>query len=166
MNYSVIFPGTFDPITNGHRDLIERAARMFDKVIVGIAENKQKNPCFSLEERVNLVKIVLSHVKNVEVEGFNNLLVEFTRGKKANAVIRGLRVVSDFEYEFQLANMNRRLASEIETIFLTPSEQYSFISSTLLREIAALGGDVSSFVHTDVAKALIKRFEKPILTLE
>jgi len=159
MNYSVIFPGTFDPITNGHRDLIERASKMFEKVIVAVAENKQKNPCFSLEERVKMTKIVLNHIQNIEVVGFNNLLVEFTREKEAKAVIRGLRVVSDFEYEFQLANMNRRLAPEIETIFLTPSEQFSFISSTLLREIAAHGGDVSSFVHQDVAKALIKRFE-------
>jgi pantetheine-phosphate adenylyltransferase len=166
MNRIVIFPGTFDPITNGHRDLIERASKMFDKVIVAVAENKQKNPCFSLEERVKLAKIVLSHVQNIEVIGFNNLLVEFTRAKGANAVIRGLRVVSDFEYEFQLANMNRRLAPEIETIFLTPSEQFSFISSTLLREIASHGGDVSSFVHQDVVKALIKRFERPVLTLE
>jgi pantetheine-phosphate adenylyltransferase len=160
MSRQVIFPGTFDPITNGHRDLIERAAKMFDKVIVGIASNKQKNPFFSLEERVELVKTVLSHIKNIEVQGFDTLLVDFCRSKNAEAVIRGLRVVSDFEYEFQLANMNRRLAPEIETIFLTPSEQFSFISSTLLREIAALGGDVSSFVHPAVAEALKKRFGK------
>lgn len=160
MNRIVVFPGTFDPITNGHQDLIERAAKMFDKVIVGIAENKQKNPCFSLEERISMAKTVLSSIKHVEVYGFNNLLVEFTRSQKASAVVRGLRVVTDFEYEFQLANMNRRLAPDIESIFLTPSEQFSFISSTLLREIAAHGGDVSSFVHPVVAKALIQRLEK------
>lgn len=161
MNRIVVFPGTFDPITNGHQDLIERATKMFDKVIVGIAENKQKNPCFSLEERINMAKTVLGSIKNVEVYGFNNLLVEFTRAQKASAVVRGLRVVTDFEYEFQLANMNRRLAPDIESIFLTPSEQFSFISSTLLREIAAHGGDVSSFVHPEVVQALIKRFKAP-----
>lgn len=154
MNHSVVFPGTFDPITNGHRDLIERAAKMFDTVIIGIAENKRKNPFFSLAKRVEMAKIVLAHIKNIQVVGFDNLLVEFTRQQGARAVIRGLRVVSDFEYEFQLANMNRRLEPEIETIFLTPSEQFSFISSTLVREIASMGGDVSSFVHPQVAEKL------------
>lgn len=137
---TVVFPGTFDPITNGHRDLIERAAKMFKQVIVAIAENKRKSPLFSLEERVGMAKAVLSYLNNVEVFGFDNLLMDFSKQKQAKAIIRGLRVVSDFEYEFQLANMNRRLNAEIETLFLTPSEQYSFISSSLVKEIAALGG--------------------------
>lgn len=158
MNHTVVFPGTFDPITNGHRDLIERASHMFGRVIVGIAENKRKTPFFSLEERVDMVKVVLSHVKNVEVLGFDTLLVEFSKQHKATAIIRGLRVVSDFEYEFQLANMNRRLEPDIETIFLTPAEKYSFVSSTLVREIASLNGDVSPFVHETVVKRLKKRF--------
>jgi len=154
MNHTVVFPGTFDPITNGHRDLIDRAAKMFTTVIVAIAENKRKNPFFTLEQRVDMCKIVLGHIKNVHVKGFDNLLVEFTKQQGARAVIRGLRVVSDFEYEFQLANMNRRLEPDIETIFLTPSEQFSFISSTLVREIATMGGEVSSFVHPKVAELL------------
>lgn len=158
MGYSVAFPGTFDPITNGHRDLIERSAKMFDKVIVAIAENKRKSPFFSLEERVSMAKKVLGHLSNVEVFGFGNLLAEFSREKGVKAIIRGLRVVSDFEYEFQLANMNRRLEPDIETLFLTPSEQYSFISSTLVREIASLNGDVKPFVHEIVALKLKERF--------
>ncbi len=159
MDYSVIFPGTFDPITNGHLDLIERAAKMFSKVIVAIAENKRKNPFFTLEERVDMAKTVLSHIKNVEVKGFGNLLADFTKACGAYAVVRGLRVVSDFEFEFQLANMNRRLYPEFETIFLTPSLQFSFISSTLVREIASLKGDVSPFVHTIVEKKLKERYQ-------
>jgi pantetheine-phosphate adenylyltransferase len=158
--YSVVFPGTFDPITNGHRDVIERASQMFDKVIVAIAENKRKSPFFSLDERVSMAKTVLHHLSNVEVWGFGNLLAEFSREKGVKAIIRGLRVVSDFEYEFQLANMNRRLEPDIETLFLTPSEQYSFISSTLVREIASLKGDVTSFVHEKVALKLQGRFDK------
>lgn len=157
MHYSVVFPGTFDPITNGHRDLLERAAKRFDKVIVAIAKNKQKAPLFSLEERVQMAGSVLEHLKNVTVLGFDGLLVDFVRQQGAVAVIRGLRVVSDFEYEFQLANMNRRLDPDIETIFLTPSEQYSFISSTLIREIAFLGGDVTPFVHEKIAQKLKER---------
>ncbi len=156
---TVVFPGTFDPITNGHRDLIERAAKMFKFVIIAVAENKRKSPFFSLEERVNMAKNVLSYLNNIEVSGFNNLLMDFASLKQAKAIIRGLRVVSDFEYEFQLANMNRRLNAEIETLFLTPSEQYSFISSSLVKEIAALGGDVSSFVHETVADSLKMRFK-------
>jgi pantetheine-phosphate adenylyltransferase len=150
----VIFPGTFDPITNGHQDLIQRASTLFDEVIVGIAENKQKKPCFSLEERVSMARHVLTHLPNVTVLGFSVLLIDFARAHQAKSVIRGLRVVSDFEYEFQLANMNRRLAPEIETLFLTPSEQFSFVSSSLVREIAVLNGDVSSFVHETVQKKL------------
>lgn len=158
MKTKVVFPGTFDPMTNGHRDLIERAARMFGTVIVGIAENKRKSPFFSLEARVSMAKTILSHLDNVEVCGFGTLLMDFAKIKGATAIVRGLRVVSDFEYEFQLANMNRRLNAEIETLFLTPAEQYSYISSSLVREIASLGGDVSSFVHKAVADALKARY--------
>jgi pantetheine-phosphate adenylyltransferase len=156
----VIFPGTFDPITTGHVDLVERAASMFPQVVVGIAENKRKKPLFDISERVALAKEVLKHIKNVEVCGFSTLLADFVRSEGANAIIRGLRAVSDFEYEFQLANMNRRLAPEIETLFLTPAEQFSFISSSLVTEIAQLGGDVSTFVHASVAKALNDKFRK------
>ncbi len=158
-HYSVVFPGTFDPITNGHVDLIERAANMFEKVIVGIAENARKKPRFDLAMRVNLAQAVLKPIKNVEVVGFSNLLADFVRELGAKGIIRGLRAVSDFEYEFQLANMNRRLAPEIETLFLTPSEQFSFISSSLVSEIAELGGDVSAFVPPVVAQALQTKFK-------
>lgn len=159
MKGTAIFPGTFDPITNGHQDLIERAARLWDQVVVAVAENKKKSPFFSLQDRVALAQEVLAHLKNVEVCGFSNLLMDFAKARKASAIIRGLRVVSDFEYEFQLANMNRRLNSEIETLFLTPSEKYSYISSTLVREVAALQGDISYFVHKTVAKFLTARFK-------
>ncbi len=158
MKTKVVFPGTFDPMTNGHRDLIERAARMFGTVVVGIAENKRKSPFFSLTERVSMAKTILSPLNNVEVCGFGTLLMDFAKTKGATAIVRGLRVVSDFEYEFQLANMNRRLDAEIETLFLTPAEQYSYISSSLVREIASLGGDVSFFVHKVVADALKARY--------
>lgn len=158
MNHIVVFPGTFDPITNGHRDLIERAGHLFSKVIVAIAENKRKSPFFSLGERVAMAEQVLAPIKNVEVRGFGILLAEFSKQCQATAIIRGLRVVSDFEYEFQLANMNRRLEPDIETIFLTPSEKYSFISSTLVREIASLNGDVSAFVHEIVVERLKAKF--------
>jgi pantetheine-phosphate adenylyltransferase len=150
----VIFPGTFDPITNGHQDLIGRAAHMFHSVIVAIADNKRKAPLFSIEERVDMAKIVLQPFTNVTVCGFNNLLVDFARAQGVYVVVRGLRVVTDFEYEFQLANMNRHLDPDLETIFLTPAEKYSFISSTLVREIATLGGDVALFVHEQVAQCL------------
>ena len=159
MSYTVVFPGTFDPITHGHRDLIQRAANMFKKVIVAVAENKPKTPFFTLAERVDMVKTVLNDLSNVEVLGFNNLLAVFARQHNAKALIRGLRVVSDFEYEFQLATMNRRLEPEIETLFLTPSEQFSFVSSTLVREIASLGGDISPFVHEKVVALLEARFK-------
>lgn len=152
--YSVVFPGTFDPITNGHLDLIERAANMFGQVIVAIAENLRKGPRFDIQTRVALVSEVVKSLPNVKVMGFSNLLVDFVRAQKAKAVLRGLRAVSDFEYEFQLANMNRRLAPDIETLFLTPGEQYSFISSSLVMEIAQMGGDISAFVPAPVAKAL------------
>lgn len=159
MDYTVIFPGTFDPITNGHRELVERASRMFGKVVVAIAENKRKTPCFSLTERVQMAEEVLAHLNNVEICGFGNLLADFTREKNAKVVLRGLRVMSDFEYEFQLANMNRRLDPDIETLFLTPSEEYSFISSTLVREIASLKGNVLPFVHKSVAQKLQEKYK-------
>ena len=154
MNNTAIYPGTFDPITNGHSDLIERAALLFDRVIVAIAQSSSKSPHFTLDKRVELATTVLSKHKNVDILGFDTLLTEFASMQGANVIIRGLRAVSDFEYEFQLASMNRRVAPDIETLFLTPAEQYAFISSSLVREIASFGGDVSQFVHSEVAKAL------------
>ena len=156
---TVVYPGTFDPITNGHTDLVERAARMFDHIIVAVADNPKKKPMLELEARVDLARTTLGHLANVEVTGFSNLLAEFVQEKNANIILRGLRAVSDFEYEFRLANMNRVLAPNVESMFLTPAEQYSYISSTLVREIASLGGDVSNFVHPEVARAL-KRLVK------
>ncbi len=150
----VLYPGTFDPITNGHLDLIERAARLFDKVVVAVADSKGKNPLFDFEARVELIKRVVKNMDKVEVCGFKGLLVNLAKEKNAVALLRGLRAVSDFEYEFQLANMNRHLAPELESLFLTPSEQYSFISSTLVREVASLGGDVSEFVPSAVQQEL------------
>lgn len=156
---TVIFPGTFDPITNGHQDLIERTATLCKHVVVAVAENKRKAPFFSLITRVQMAQAVLSHIHNVEVCGFDNLLMDFAKQHHAQAIVRGLRVVSDFEYEFQLANMNRRLAPDIETVFLTPAEQYSYVSSSLVREIASLGGDVSYFVHNIVGEQLKLKFK-------
>lgn len=149
-----IFPGTFDPITNGHVDLIERAAKLFSTVIIGVAENARKAPLFSLAERIELVKASLKHLPNIEVKGFSTLLVNFVKETNADVIIRGLRAVSDFEYEFQLANMNRRLDPNIETLFLTPAEQFSFISSSLVKEIALLKGDVASFVPAVILESL------------
>lgn len=157
MSTTVIYPGTFDPVTNGHIDLVQRAASLFDHVIVAIAANTNKSPFFALDERIKLASDALSDIENVEVCGFDTLLVNFAHSRNANVILRGLRAVSDFEYEFQLANMNRKLAPEIETIFLTPAEQFSYISSSLVREIAALGGDVSAFVPENVGAALQKR---------
>jgi pantetheine-phosphate adenylyltransferase len=154
---TVVYPGTFDPITNGHVDLVERATRLFDKVILAVAVNPEKTAAFSVDTRVTLAREVLAHIENVEVCSFDNLLVDFLREKQAQVILRGLRAVSDFEYEFQLASMNRHLSPEIETIFLTPSEQYSYISSSLVREIASLGGDVTPFVHRAVAAVLYGR---------
>ncbi len=154
MKHTVIFPGTFDPITLGHQELIERSAGLFSKIIVAIAENARKSPTFSLSQRVSMAKQVLFHLPNVEVEGFDTLLVDFARKKQAKAIVRGLRAVSDFEYEFQLANMNRHLRPEIETLFLTPAEEYSFISSSLVKEVAFLGGDIRAFVHPSIAKEI------------
>ncbi|MDP2545828.1 pantetheine-phosphate adenylyltransferase [Photobacterium damselae subsp. piscicida] len=146
MTTRVIYPGTFDPITNGHLDLIERAAAMFDTVIVGVAYNPTKKPLFDLNERVALAQSVTQHLPNVEIVGFSGLLVNFAKEHNANVLVRGLRAVSDFEYEFQLANMNRRLMPELETVFLTPAEENSFISSTIVKEVALHKGDVSQFV--------------------
>lgn len=154
MSVVALYPGTFDPITNGHSDLVERASRLFDRVIVGIAANPGKTPMFDLQHRVAMAETVLQGLDNVEVSGFSELLVDFVRRKQGNVILRGLRVVSDFEYEMQLASMNRHLAEEIETLFLTPSEKCSFISSSLVREIAQLGGDVSEFVHPSVVREL------------
>ena len=157
MKITAVYPGTFDPVTNGHIDLIERASSLFDRLIVGVAENPGKGATFSLDERVEMTTEVLSKLPNVEVIGFNSLLVNFVAEYDARVILRGLRAVSDFEYEFQLAGMNRRLAPEVETLFLTPAEQYAYISSSLVKEIAAHGGDVSAFVHTKVMAALSER---------
>lgn len=158
MRATVVYPGTFDPITNGHTDLVHRAARVFGRVVVAIAASEPKGPCFSLEERVQLAETVLGHLETVTVVGFDELLVNFAKKQQATVLLRGLRAVSDFEHEFQLASMNRRLAPGIETVFLTPDEGYSYISSSLVKEIAALGGEVGPFVHVDVEAALRKRF--------
>lgn len=154
MSVIAVYPGTFDPFTNGHSDLVERAARLFDKVIVAVAANPGKTPLFDLAQRVAMVQEVLQDLPSVEVCGFSDLLVDLARKQQANVILRGLRVVSDFEFEMQLASMNRHLASDIETLFLTPAEQYSFISSSLVKEIAQHGGDVSEFVHPSVARQL------------
>ncbi|MGH8208827.1 MAG: pantetheine-phosphate adenylyltransferase [Steroidobacteraceae bacterium] len=157
MNRSALYPGTFDPITNGHHDLVRRAASLFDHVIVAIASNPNKTPMFALEARVDLARRVLRELPNVEVLGYSGLTIEFARQHKVGVVVRGLRAVSDFEFEFQLANMSRHLAREIETVFLTPQEQFTFISSTLVREIAVLGGDVREFVDPIVEAELKKQ---------
>lgn len=154
MSIIAVYPGTFDPITAGHMDLIKRAARFYDRLIIAVADNRNKSSLFSVEERIELVETVLSEFDNVEVRGFNCLLVDFVHEVGGNVLLRGLRAVSDFEYEFQLASMNRKLAPEIETMFMTPAEQYAFISSSLVREVSVLGGDVSEFVHPVVAAAL------------
>ncbi|GAB6069357.1 pantetheine-phosphate adenylyltransferase [Thiomicrorhabdus hydrogeniphila] len=154
MSITAVYPGTFDPITCGHFDLIERAARFYDRLVIAVADNRNKSSLFTLEERVALAKEVTQNLPNVEVIGFSGLLVDFVKEINGNVLLRGLRAVSDFEYEFQLASMNRKLAPEVETMFMTPAEQYAFISSSLVREISALGGDVSEFVHPVVGKAL------------
>jgi len=147
-----VYPGTFDPITNGHTDLVARATKLFDRVIVGVAADTGKNPVCGIDERVKLAEVALAGIPHIEVVPFEGLLVDFCRKHGASIVLRGLRAVSDFEFEFQLASMNRRLAPDIETVFLTPAEQHAFISSTLVREIARLGGDVSEFVHPEVQR--------------
>ncbi len=159
-NITAIYPGTFDPITNGHVDLVARAANLYDCVIIAVAENKTKTPLFSLAERVALAETVTADFKNVRVIGFDNLLVDCAKQQNARVILRGLRAVSDFEYEFQLAGMNRRLAPELETVFLTPAEQYEFISSSMIREIARLKGNVSFFVAECVHQQLIEKFAR------
>ena len=149
-----IYPGTFDPLTRGHEDLVRRAATLFDRIVLAITDSKAKRPFFAAQERIAMAREVLADVTNVEVVGFSGLLTHFVRDQGARVVLRGLRAVSDFEYEFQLAGMNRNLYPEMETLFLTPSEQHMFISATLVREIALLGGDVAEFVHPLVAKRL------------
>lgn len=155
----VVYPGTFDPITNGHIDLVQRATQLCDTVVVAVAASTKKNPLFTLEERVDLCRQVLSHIDGIEVCGFNCLLKDLVEQKGAYGVVRGLRAVSDFEYEFQLANMNRALAPSMESIFLTPAEHLSYISSSLVREISSLKGDVSKFVPKQVEDALNQKFQ-------
>ena len=155
-----IYPGSFDPVTNGHLDVVERARKLFDEVIVAVAHNDEKQPLFSLEERLNFLKQTVGKIENVRVAQFDGLLIQFAMREKANAVIRGLRAVSDFEFEFKMALMNRKLENAVETIFLMPKEEYTYLSSRLVKEIARLGGDVSKFVPAIVASSLGKKFKK------
>ncbi len=152
---TVIYPGSFDPLTNGHLDVIQRATKLFDRVIVAVAKNESKNPLFTLEERLELVERAVKHLPNVEADCFDGLLVDYVQRQSAQAIIRGLRAVSDFEFEFQLALMNRKLNENVETIFMMPKDTYVFLSSRIVKEIARLGGDVSSFVPAHVQKALV-----------
>jgi len=155
-----VYPGTFDPITRGHEDLVRRATTLFDEIVVGVADSHGKHPFFTLQERLRLAREVLKPYRKVRVEGFRGLLINFIRGEKAKVILRGLRAVSDFEYEFQMAGMNRNLYPDVETLFLTPADQYTFISATIVREIALLGGDVSKFVQPLVARALAVKVGK------
>ena len=157
MTTKAIYPGTFDPITKGHIDLAERASQLFDEVVIAIAASPSKQPLFDVNERLEMAQISLSHIDNISVVGFNGLLIECVRTAQAQVVLRGLRAVSDFEYEFQLAAMNRRLDPTVETMFLTPSENYTFLSASMVKEIASLGGDVSQFLHPQVNKRLADR---------
>jgi pantetheine-phosphate adenylyltransferase len=152
-----VYPGTFDPITNGHEDLIHRASKLFDHLIVGVAHSQAKRPFFSLDERILLAREVLAPYENVTVSGFSGLLSQFVKEQSASVILRGLRAVSDFEYEFQLAGMNRRLAPGVETLFLTPSDKYLFLSATIVREIAVLGGDISAFVNAKTAERMLAK---------
>ena len=154
-----VYPGTFDPLTSGHEDLVRRASSLFERVIIGVAESRAKRPMFSLEDRVDIAREVLSKHANVEVHGFDYLLIDFLRKHDASVILRGLRAVSDFEYEFQMAGMNRNLYPDVETVFLTPSDQYMFVSATIVREIASLGGDVSKFVPSQVQRRLVEKFQ-------
>lgn len=158
MKTQVIYPGTFDPMTNGHLDLVQRAAQLFATVIVAVAKNPSKAPVFSIDERINLARTVLKDLTNVQVHGFDGLLMDCAKEYNSRVILRGLRAVSDFEYEFQLASMNRKMMPDLETLFLTPAEQHSFISANLVREIASLGGNVAQFVPPVVADALQARF--------
>ncbi len=160
MAVSAMYPGTFDPITLGHEDLVRRATRLFDKVVVAIAANPSKEPMFSLDERVSLAQEVLGGLDSVDVMGYSGLTVDFAKEHGLQAIVRGLRAISDFEYEFQLANMNRHLTDEVESVFLTPTETYTYISSSLVREICSMGGDISEFVSPKVKQALMERCGK------
>jgi pantetheine-phosphate adenylyltransferase len=160
MSVSAMYPGTFDPITLGHEDLVRRASRIFDKIVVAVATNPSKAPMFTVEERVALAREALKGFKNVEVKGYDGLTVDFAKKNRLQVIVRGLRAVSDFEYEFQLANMNRHLTDDVETVFLTPTEKYTYISSSLVREIASMGGNIAEFVSPGVRKALKKRCGK------
>ena len=160
MSTRALYPGTFDPITNGHIDITTRAAKLFDSVVIAIASSEKKSPLFSLEQRIALANESLGHLDNVEVVGFNVLLTHFAQEQSANIIIRGIRSVTDFEYEFQLAYMNRKLSGNVETVFLTPSENLSYVSSSLIREIASLDGDITPFVPEPVALALAEKFPK------
>ncbi len=155
-----IYPGTFDPLTRGHEDLVRRASKLFESLVVAVADSRGKNPIFSLDERLAIAREALGHYPNVEIVGFSGLLVKFVQQQKADVVIRGLRAVSDFEYEFQMAGMNRHLMPDVETVFMTPTDQYQFISGTLVREIALMGGDVSKFVAPSVQNWLRKKLEQ------
>jgi len=155
---TVIYPGSFDPMTNGHLDVLQRAAKLFDRVIVAVAKNDSKHPLFTFDERLDLVQRSTQDIPGVKVDGFEGLLVNYVKKRAAQAVVRGLRAVSDFEYEFQLALMNRKLNKQFETIFMTPKETYTFLSSSMVKEIARLGGDVSAFVPAHVHKALTRKF--------
>jgi pantetheine-phosphate adenylyltransferase len=157
---TVIYPGSFDPLTNGHLDVIQRATKLFDKVIVAVAQNESKSPLFTLKERVALARQATSYLEQVEVDSFDGLLVDYVEGRSGQAVVRGLRAVSDFEFEFQLALMNRKLNERIETIFMMPKDTYTFLSSRIVKEIARLGGDVTSFVPANVQKALKAKLSK------
>ncbi len=163
MSKTILYPGTFDPITNGHIDLVKRACRLFDKVIIAVAYNPNKRPLFDLEERVALASEIFKDNSQVEVAGFSGLLVDFAKERQANAVLRGIRAVSDFEFEFQLANMNRHLDPNLESLFLTPSEKYSYISSSLVREVASYDGDIDAFVDPIVDVALQKKFASKVI---
>lgn len=157
MGVSAMYPGTFDPITNGHNDLVRRAARLFDQVVIAVAASPGKTPMFNLDERVAMAEVVLEDCGNVSVLGYEGLTVDFARANGLQVILRGLRAVSDFEYEFQLATMNRHLTAEVETVFLTPTEQFTFVSSSLVREIVSLGGDISGFVDSRVAAQLLAK---------
>ena len=156
---TAIYPGSFDPLTNGHLDVIERAVKLFDHIIVAVAKNESKQPLFTLDERVDLVRRCTKHIPNVEVDSFDGLLVEYANQRHAQAIVRGLRAISDFEFEFQLALMNRKLNEKVETIFMMPKDTYTFLSSRIIKEIARLGGDITAFVPTQVRTVLLEKLK-------
>jgi pantetheine-phosphate adenylyltransferase len=156
---TAIYPGSFDPLTNGHLDVIERAVKLFDRVVVAVAKNESKQPLFSLDERLELVRRSIKHIPNAEADSFDRLLVDYVEQRKAQAIVRGLRAISDFEFEFQLALMNRKLNEKVETIFMMPKDTYTFLSSRIIKEIARLGGDISAFVPTHVRSALLEKLK-------